>query len=378
MNTHMTTNVTTARQENMATRMLVALLISLAAMSTNASAQSPVPAPADASLTRLIDWLGGEWDNNEQVWQQGVDAAAGKPQAKNAAHIHTIYSRVEAPLLGATVFYFQQSLGSDASRVTAQRVYRLTPGASAGSVMLEVFQLRDPSRFQNAHLTPALFKTLDERQLRAMPGCEMVLRYDEPQAAFAGKVAPEACSFASARDSNKRLSASSVIKLTEGELVRHEQVRDADGKLVVAEIANAADAADVPSKSRKVRYYTGWAYIHRDGPKADISDKKFSVQRNMQIHNEGQRIALVYDDGTPSPYMVELAQLTYPNTRTAILKLALIDKDTKKSVTYIWANTDATRIGMNLGWFQVGFTQKPSRVAYGFGDPPAASGNAEK
>jgi hypothetical protein len=75
---------------------------------------------------------------------------------------------------------------------------------------------------------------------------------------------------------------------------------------------------------------------------------------------------VTYEDGTPSPYVLELALLTYQNTKKPILKFALLDRDTLKSVSYTWANTDASLIGMNLGWFQAGFTQKSERVNFGF------------
>ena len=73
-----------------------------------------------------------------------------------------------------------------------------------------------------------------------------------------------------------------------------------------------------------------------------------------------------HEDGSATPYLLELSQLTYQNTRQPILKLALIDQASGKSVSYTWANTDATMIGMNLGWFQAGLTLKAERPQFGF------------
>ncbi len=36
----------------------------------------------------------------------------------------------------------------------------------------------------------------------------------------------------------------------------------------------------------------------------------------------------------------------------------------------IWGNTDATRLGMNLTWLQVGLAQKLTRAHYGFDETP--------
>jgi hypothetical protein len=68
----------------------------------------------------------------------------------------------------------------------------------------------------------------------------------------------------------------------------------------------------------------------------------------------------MYEDGTPSLFDLELALLTYQNTKKPILKFALLDRATGKSVTYIRANTDATLVDMNLGWFQSGRRRRAS------------------
>lgn len=179
---------------------------------------------------------------------------------------------------------------------------------------------------------------------------------------------PNACGFVSKRYGDKRIIINDTLKLTENEIWINDQARDEQGNHVFGSKTNT------PVKNRRVRYFTGWVWIHLDGPTGDVADrKKFSFRRDVMIHNEGQRIPVLYQDGTASPYLLELAQLTYQNTRTAILKMALINKATNKSVFYIWAQPDGTRVGINHGWIQVGLTQKSSRVAYGFGDPPPAA-----
>ena len=54
-------------------------------------------------------------------------------------------------------------------------------------------------------------------------------------------------------------------------------------------------------------------------------------------------------------YSVELAQLTYQETKTPILKLAVLDKE-GHAFTYIWANPEAERLGINMRWMQLGLT----------------------
>jgi hypothetical protein len=345
------------------------------------SSRSPLPPPSrsttapsfvlDADFQRFISWLGGEWNNNEQVWQQQVDAKAKSATVsadEKITHTHHIFAPVVAPRIGSHIYYVQQSLDGDLTKSYRQRVYRFTQDAAERAIKLEIFTPLDEKAFFDAHKRPEMFAGLEMNMLRPAPGCEVYWRYDVASKSFEGTMKPNACSFVSQRFGGKRIIITDTLKLTESEIWINDQARDEQGGYVFGSKTNT------PVKNRKVRYFTGWVYIHRDGPTGDVGDrKKFAFRRDIMIHNEGQRIPIRYDDGTESPYLLELAQLTYQNTRTAILKMAVIDKATMKNVFYIWAQPDGTRVGINHGWIQVGLTQKASRVAYGFGDPPAAT-----
>ena len=277
-------------------------------MCTLLFACAPARAQADA-LPRLLAWLSGEWNNNEQVWQQKIAAEDPKVLIKEAPveHQHHIFAPVAAPLLGPHIVYMQQSRGDDLGKVTRQRIYRFTPTDSAPRV--DIFRIRDEASYVDAQRKPELLAALK----------------------------PEA------------------LEVTAEKLDARE---DTNGP------------AGPPIKSRKVRYFEGWVWIKHAGPQAALptntEDKTTSFTKRIQIHTEGQRVPVMYEDGSASPYLLELAQLTYQNTRQPILKFALLDRASGKSVVYIWANTDATRIGMNLGWFQSGLVQKSERVHFGF------------
>jgi len=359
--------------------LLIAALIFVSA-ATNAAAQIAVTAsanlpPLKADFDRFISWFGGEWNNNEQVWQQSADAkislaAAVKEEAKNKlveekiTHTHHIFAPILAPKIGSHIYYIQQSLDGDLTKSYRQRIYRISPDEKENAVKLEIFNLPDDKAFFDAHKKPAIFADLDVSKLRATPGCEVYWRYDNNAKSFEGTMKPNACSFVSKRYGDKRIIITDTLKLSESEIWINDQARDEAGNYVFGSKTNT------PVKNRKVRYFTGWVYLHRDGPAADITNKKFSFRSDIMIHNEGQKIPLLYDDGSETPYLLELAQLTYQNTRTAILKMAVIDKETKKNVFYLWSQPDGIRVGINHGWIQVGLTQKTSRVAYGFGEPP--------
>lgn len=335
------------------------VLACLSFVSTVCTAQTP--ATIDEDLQRFSTWFRGEWNNNEQVWQQKVDAAAKKIDKIDdpIPHTHHIFAPVKAPKVGEHIFYVQQSLDGDLAKVYRQRVYRFTKDEAERAVKLEIFTLQDEKAFLNAHLRPEAFTALDVSALKATSGCDVLWRYDASAKAYLGTMKQDACSFVSSR-SGKRVIVNDNLKLSESEIWINDQAKDESGNRVFG------SKTDTPIKNRKVRYFTGWVYFNRAGKDAKPEDKTFSSRRDLMIHTEGQKLPLLYEDGTPSPYLIELAQLTYQNTKTPILTLALLDRNTMKSITYIWANTDATRVGMNLGWFQVGLTQKADQPQFGF------------
>jgi len=320
-------------------------------------AQSPV----DQDLNRLLAWFGGEWNNNEQVWQQKIDAEDPKITTKVAPtdHLHHIFAPIVAPKFGENLFYVQQSRGDDLSKVFRQRIYRFTSDPTEGAIRLDIFTLSDEKRFVDAHRKPALFTELTPADLNPMPGCEVYWRFDAKEQAFSASMPADRCNFVSTR-SGKRIFVNDTLRMTERELWINDQAKDDTGQRVFGNKDNT------PSRNRKVRYFEGWLWFKLAGPGASADDKKTSFTAKYQLHSEGQRMTVLYEDGTPSPYMLELAILTYQNTRKPVLKMTLLDGQTRKTLTYVWANAQATTIGMNLGWFQAGAAQKLERAEFGF------------
>jgi hypothetical protein len=175
-------------------------------------------------------------------------------------------------------------------------------------------------------------------------------RYHAKLEVYEGTMRKDACKISAANKT--AMVINDVLRLSANEIWISDAAHDLNGKLLWGR------KDGVPLKNRKVRYFTGWSYVNRAGPAANDSDTAFASRRDLLIHNEGGRLALLADDGAPTGYLIELAQLTYQETKTPIMKLALIEASTNKSLGYIWTSTDATRIGMNWRWIQVGLTER--------------------
>jgi CpeT/CpcT family (DUF1001) len=335
-----------------------ALLCFFGAVATPAAAQTRTLAD---ELQRFASWFAGEWNNNEQVWQEKIDLADPKVTAKPEPHehVHHIFAPVAAPGIGAQVFYVQQALAADLSKPYRQRLYRFSVDNTDAALKLEIFRFKDEAAMRGAHLKPELFKTLTLQELIPTPGCEVWWRFDAADNAYTGTMKKDACSYVSPR-SGQRITVNDTLKLNNEQIWINDQATDANGQRVFG------NSQGVPSRNRKLRYFEGWVWIKNAGPTAAPDDKKTSFTRKMQLHSEGARAPVMFEDGSMSPYDLELALLTYQNTKKPILKFALLERATGKSVSYTWANTDASLIGMNLGWFQSGMTQKSERVNFGF------------
>jgi hypothetical protein len=298
---------------------------------------APAWAQAPGSAAHLSSWLAGEWNNNEQVWQQKIDLADPKVTAKPTPveHRHHVVLPFEAPALPAgTWFFMQASAGEDLKAQRKPMLLRLVTDASlpnSAALRLETWAFIDEAAWADAHVRKPELAALTSAALRQAAGCDVPVRYDDAARAYSGNTAARSCPMPRS------------LRVTETTL------QD-----------NAAIA-------RKARYYEGWVWFRNAGPGSSADDKDTSFAAKFSLHNEGQKLALKRKDGTDAPWVLELAVLTYQNTRRPVLKFALLDKATGNSISYVWIEPGGRTIGMNLGWFQSGLTLKAEGGgAFGF------------
>jgi len=77
-------------------------------------------------------------------------------------------------------------------------------------------------------------------------------------------------------------------------------------------------------RARRVTRYAGWAALQRRRIDPDAADDDYVLLRDLALHDEGCIIPIT-DAGKPTGYAIELARLTYQDTRTAVLKLGVVD-----------------------------------------------------
>lgn len=312
---------------------------------------------AARQLERFLIWFPGEYNNNEQVWAQ-KEVAAGKPIAEPILHLHHLVLPVEVPKLGNNVFLVRQTVGGKTEDLYRLHLYRVGTNPAGDGLRMEIYGFRDIARYADAHRDPAVLKNVDLPELTHIPGCEILWRFDSTNQRFHGAMADGACRFQSDRGGVEVRVSDERTLVAEGMSIR-DSALSADGERVFGR--NDGQAYE----NRKVRYYLGWAAMQREGRDPTPGGEKWRAFRDIALHNEGQTLKLTWADGSPTGYSLQLAQLTYQGSQTPVLTLKLLDDATGKSVSYAWANPDATRIGLNIGWFQAGLVRKSEDIHFG-------------
>jgi hypothetical protein len=118
--------------------------------------------------------------------------------------------------------------------------------------------------------------------------------------------------------------------------------------------ADQARGPEAREEARRVETFAGWAAVNGAGANAVADSRDWHMDRSLRIGTEGGRAALVWRDGKASGYSLMLERLTYREGDVPVLKLSVIEDASGQTLAYAWANPEATRIGINLGWIQVG------------------------
>jgi hypothetical protein len=153
-------------------------LVALAACTSQAKLR-------EAELSALAAQLPGQYDNLTQVQ---AETASGRPGV-HAAQSLTIL-RVHAPLVGDQVFFVRETAARDARRVIAQRIWSLEVLDDA-RIVAGVYLLDEPDRWVDGGANPELFTSLLLRDLRALPGCQLV--WQKTALGFSGDTLPAGC-----------------------------------------------------------------------------------------------------------------------------------------------------------------------------------------
>jgi hypothetical protein len=114
---------------------------------------------------------------------------------------------------------------------------------------------------------------------------------------------------------------------------------------------------------RRARPVTCWSAIPKEAKKADGSADWFFA-RDVNIHDQGGRAMIGKDAVGVKPVVIRMRNVVWPpkpdgsaNTnRPSLVLYVHMPDEPDRAVSYVWADPEAARIGINLRWMQASCT----------------------
>ena len=298
-------------------------------------------ATLDDDLVEMMSWFSGEFDNHLQVLEEKES-----PPEQPHEWIHSIFQPVTLAAFGEHVFYVEQYLDGDPSKIYRNRLYSFSVNEEVGAIQLTILSFVDSASVVGAHLEPSRLAGLTAADVRTIPGCEVYWKR-EGDRRFIGWMPDGACRVQS-RQTGRTIIIHDDLVLTPDEIWIADRAVDEEGNHVFG------NRAGIPHKLKKSYNFDCWAAIRdQDG------EGWGTVARGLVLHDQGGRALLTTEGDEPTTYRLELEQRVYAGERQVdVLKLALYRGDEEESLTYTWSEPSSSNIGMNLRWMQAGCTRR--------------------
>lgn len=293
----------------------------------------------DRDLRTFLDWFPGVYDNQEQVY---FEEEQGVPEDLRHERIHHVFAPVDLPAFGEHVFYVQQYLDDDPSKIYRQRIYVFTADYDENAIRLSIHTPKDVDSLVDAHLDNSKLDGLTPEAAVHTPGCDVY--WKKRAAEFDGQMKPGACSFVSKR-SGKRIIIDDDLILTDSEIWISDRAEDEDGNYVFG------NKEGVPHKNLKARRFECWIAAQ------EHNAEDWTFKNDLEIWDQGGMIWIETEEDKPQAIGIKMRNVRWPagSNRDSLVLYAYRDhKDRAES--YVWSEPTATRLALNLRWIQASCT----------------------
>jgi len=182
--------------------MLLSCRVLVATLLTASLHVTPASAADQDQLDRLAELMAGRFNNQ---------AAISAGDADEEDLLVDWRQRIDAPLLGSTVFYLQLNQGVERS-LYRQRILVLSLDEESDSIRQSAYTLKNPEPFADAMSTNDVFDGLGPDDVERMldDGCAQY--WTETDSGFTGYVDPVNCRIISSRTGNpRRIEALTIL-----------------------------------------------------------------------------------------------------------------------------------------------------------------------
>ncbi len=140
-----------------------------------ACAPTPPATPADEALSKVREWVNGNYNN---VAQLEADMAAGLPPELMHRPMHQLFVPVAAPQIEGYIIYQQSSMdGSEnPAMIFRHGLMQYIPTADGSALIQRELYFLDPEPYKNLHRNPQLLADVTLEQLKWDAGCDFYLK----------------------------------------------------------------------------------------------------------------------------------------------------------------------------------------------------------
>ncbi|WP_350284563.1 chromophore lyase CpcT/CpeT [uncultured Croceitalea sp.] len=296
--------------------------------------------PNVRDLGVLTNWFEGEFDNDEQLWVEARKDWWGNPDEKHG-RIHAIHKRIKADSIGKYVFYIEEYMDDDPTKVGRQRIVSFESLGDKPGIVMKLYFLRDAKKFLMASEThDEMLASVTKEALFGLDGCNIIFQRNGDQ--YHGSMVDRACQFG--EGDKKRYSVHDIV-LSENAYWRVDRTFLVSDNSFYKGHPNAE-----PHKMRKVKIY-----------KCDVSfyekayylpGEKDKSYKDLRVHDQGGA-AYVLNPVDGKTYFVQLRNKEYPFYAledSDFFFLRFKEKGTQASIALAFAEPNAKKIGFQMNW----------------------------
>ena len=309
-----------------------ALLLLLLAIAQPLPASAQTQADLKAQLQLLLQWLPGDYDNNEQIVRQsggGLSPTVNGPERR----IHSHFRAVTAPQFGEHVVYLEEYQNNDPRQVTRIRLYTFAIDAAKGAIRMKLLNPVDQKTLIGSQGYIASIARLTDAEVKPdRDNCIVWLRWVGGQ--FEGAMTPRAC------DRDKTWVDYQLVIGPRYHWVRNK-IRALKDDRIVAEPTPGEQWLE----QTKARWFV--CTVNRS---ADGDMTKTAYFTTVRLHDQGGEADIAWPDGRTLTFVIHNRAFTSPSTEEFPL-FRIHEKGKAVPIAYAYAMKGAERFGLNLGWY---------------------------
>ncbi len=122
----------------------------------------------ERELTRIGDWLPGQYNNTAQV-----DEELQKAVANPHPPVEVTILPILAPFIGEMVLFVQTIDTSGRRHIVSEQLYRFDKTPDGKGIVQRVFDFKEPQRWTRGGERPDIFKSLVADDITATPACDL-------------------------------------------------------------------------------------------------------------------------------------------------------------------------------------------------------------